>query len=79
MKTSTGWRRPAPRWRKWRSSPISCVAASRSKAGGIRDLDTVRALYRLGVRRFGMSAAATQRVLEQLEQDPGLFPELNDN
>ena len=48
-------------------------------AGGIRDLDTVRALYRLGVRRFGMSAAATQRVLEQLEQDPGLFPELNDN
>lgn len=31
VKTSTGWRRPAPRWRKWRSSPISCAAASRSK------------------------------------------------
>lgn len=48
-------------------------------AGGIRDLATIRALYRLGVRRFGMSAAATQKVLEQLEQDPSLFPELYDN
>ncbi|WP_279025937.1 deoxyribose-phosphate aldolase [Gibbsiella quercinecans] len=48
-------------------------------AGGIRDLATIRALYRLGVRRFGMSAATTQKVLEQLEQDPNLFPELHDN
>lgn len=48
-------------------------------AGGIRDLATIRALYRLGARRFGMSAATTQKVLEQLEQDPSLFPELHDN
>jgi deoxyribose-phosphate aldolase len=37
----------------------------------------VRELYRLGVRRFGMSLGAVTTVLAQLEQNPDLFPELN--
>ena len=46
-------------------------------AGGIRDLATVRALYQLGVRRFGMSHGAVTKVLAELEQHPERFPELN--
>ena len=53
-------------------------AESISKApGGIRDLATVRALYQLSVRRFGMSHGAVTKVLAELEQHPERFPELN--
>nr|WP_261232010.1 deoxyribose-phosphate aldolase [Serratia entomophila] len=80
VKTSTGWAPTGATVEKVAIIADQLRGRIQIKgAGGIRDLDTVRALYRLGVRRFGMSAAATQRVLEQLEQDPGLFPELNDN
>ena len=40
-------------------------------------LATVRALYQLGVRRFGMSHGAVTKVLAELEQHPERFPELN--
>lgn len=80
VKTSTGWAPTGATPEK--VSIIADQLKGRIEikgAGGIRDLDTVRTLYRLGVRRFGMSLSAVSKVLAQLEQDPGLFPELNDN
>lgn len=80
VKTSTGWAPTGATEEKVAIIADQLRGRVQIKgAGGIRDLDTVRALYRLGVRRFGMSATATQQVLEQLEQDPSLFPELNNN
>lgn len=46
-------------------------------SGGIRDLELIKDLYALGVRRFGLSISTTKKVLEQLEENPELFPELN--
>mgnify|MGYP000975848712 CR=1 FL=1 len=48
-----------------------------AQAERIRDLATVRALYQLGVRRFGMSHGAVTKVLAELEQHPERFSELN--
>lgn len=80
VKTSTGWAPTGATEEKVAIIADQLRGRIQIKAsGGIRDLDTVRALYRLGVRRFGMSASATQKVLEQLEQDPNLFPELNNH
>ena len=80
VKTSTGWAPTGATEEKVAIIADQLRGRIQIKgAGGIRDLNTVRMLYRLGVRRFGMSAAATQQVLEQLEQNPNLFPELNDN
>jgi deoxyribose-phosphate aldolase len=79
VKTATGWAPTGATVEK--VAIIADQLKGRIKikgAGGIRDLDTVRALYRLGVRRFGMSANATQKLLEQLEQNPEQFPELQD-
>lgn len=78
VKTSTGWAPTGATPEK-----VSIIAGQLKGcidikgAGGIRDLDTVRELYRLGVRRFGMSLGAVTTVLAQLEQNPDLFPELN--
>jgi deoxyribose-phosphate aldolase len=70
VKTATGWAPTGATVEK--VAIIADQLKGRIKikgAGGIRDLDTVRALYRLG---------ATQKLLEQLEQNPELFPELQD-
>ena len=78
IKTSTGWAPTGATAEKVAIIADQLQGRIRIKgSGGIRDLDTVRELYRLGVRRFGMSAAATEKVLLQLEADPTLFPELN--
>ena len=69
VKTSTGW---APT-----GATVEKVRIDIKGAGGIRDLATVRALYQLGVRRFGMSHGAVTKVLAELEQHPERFPELN--
>lgn len=45
-------------------------------AGGVRTLDDVRAFYRLGVRRFGMSPSSAKSLIERLEANPDVFPEL---
>nr|WP_142015697.1 deoxyribose-phosphate aldolase [Serratia fonticola] len=80
VKTSTGW---APTGAT--AEKVSIIADQLKGridikgAGGIRDLETVRKLYQLGVRRFGMSLGAVTTVFAQLEQNPDLFPELNSN
>jgi deoxyribose-phosphate aldolase len=77
IKTSTGWAASGATEEKVAIIADQLQGRLRIKgSGGIRDLDTIRTLYRLGVRRFGMSASATEKVLAQLEQDPSLFPEL---
>lgn len=77
IKTSTGWAPTGATEEKVAIIADQLQGRLRIKgSGGIRDLDTIRTLYRLGVRRFGMSASATEKVLAQLEQDPSLFPEL---
>lgn len=78
VKTSTGWAPTGATVEK-----VSIIADQLKGridikgAGGIRDLATVRALYQLGVRRFGMSHGAVSKVLTELEQHPERFPELN--
>lgn len=78
VKTSTGWAPTGATVEK-----VSIIADQLKGridikgAGGIRDLETVRALYQLGVRRFGMSHGAVTKVLAELEQHPERFPELN--
>ena len=78
VKTSTGWAPTGATVEK-----VSIIADQLKGridikgAGGIRDLATVRALYQLGVRRFGMSHGAVTKVLAELEQHPERFPELN--
>ncbi|WP_058911477.1 deoxyribose-phosphate aldolase [Entomohabitans teleogrylli] len=80
VKTSTGWAPTGATPEKVRIIADQLQGRIDIKgAGGIRDLATVRELYRLGVRRFGMSLNAVTQVLAQLEQDPSLFPELNAN
>jgi deoxyribose-phosphate aldolase len=77
IKTSTGWAPTGATEEKVAIIADQLQGRLHIKgSGGIRDLDTIRTLYRLGVRRFGMSASATEKVLAQLEQDPSLFPEL---
>lgn len=80
IKTSTGWAPTSATPEKVAIIADQLKGRIQIKgAGGIRDLDSVRTLYRLGVRRFGMSQNSVAKILEQLEQDPALFPELNEN
>ena len=77
VKTSTGW------------APTGATVANLTiiadqvrgrvglkAAGGVRTLDDVRAFYRLGVRRFGMSLSSARTLLERLDAEPESFPEL---
>ncbi len=78
VKTSTGWAPTGATVEKVRIIADQLKGRIDIKgAGGIRDLATVRALYQLGVRRFGMSHGAVTKVLAELEQHPERFPELN--
>ncbi len=78
VKTSTGWAPTGATVEKVRIIADQLKGRIDIKgAGGIRDLATVRALYQLGVRRFGMSHGAATKVLAELEQHPERFPELN--
>lgn len=78
VKTSTGW---APTGATVEA--VSIIADQLKgrigikAAGGIRDLETLRKLYTLGVRRFGVSTSTTLKILEQVEKNPSAFPELS--
>ena len=65
VKTGTGW---APTGATLENIAIirDAVAgrAGIKAAGGVRDLETLVAMYRLGVRRFGIGAASGIRILE---------------
>jgi deoxyribose-phosphate aldolase len=40
-------------------------------SGGIRDLDTLVAMYRAGARRFGVGTASGVKILEDCAARPG--------
>ncbi|RKF18785.1 deoxyribose-phosphate aldolase [Alginatibacterium sediminis] len=80
IKTSTGWAESGATVEK--VSIIADQVKGRigiKAAGGIRDLELIKQLYALGVRRFGLSLSTATMVLSQLEQQPELFRELESN
>jgi deoxyribose-phosphate aldolase len=66
VKTSTGW---APTGATPENVALikSCVgdAIGVKAAGGIRELDTLMEMYRLGARRFGLGLRSAVQILEQ--------------
>jgi deoxyribose-phosphate aldolase len=66
VKTSTGW---APTGATLENVALikSCVgdAIAIKAAGGIRDLDTVLEMYRLGARRFGIGLNSAIKIFEE--------------
>ena len=72
VKTGTGW---APTGATLENLAIIRDAvggrAGIKAAGGVRDLDTLVAMYQLGVRRFGIGAASGTRSLEDCASCPG--------
>jgi len=71
VKTSTGW---APTGATLENVALikSCVgdAIAIKAAGGIRDLDTVVDMYRLGVRRFGIGRNSALAIFKECEARP---------
>jgi deoxyribose-phosphate aldolase len=72
VKTSTGW---APTGATLENVALikSCVgdAIAIKAAGGIRDLDTVMEMYRLGARRFGIGLNSAIHIFEECAAWPG--------
>ena len=70
VKTSTGW---APTGATLENVALikSCVgdAIAVKAAGGIRDLDTVMEMYRLGARRFGVGLSSAISIFEECARD----------
>ena len=72
VKTSTGWTSKGATIEDVKL--IAEAAAGRiaiKASGGIRDLDTVAAMLRLGVTRFGINAIASRRIIADLAGLPG--------
>ena len=78
IKTATGWAPTGATPEK-----VSIIADQLKgrigikASGGIRDLELVKTLYDLGVRRFGLSLATTVKILADLEKNPQLFAALD--
>jgi len=72
VKTGTGW---APTGATLDNLTIMRDAvggrAGLKASGGVRDLATVAAMYRLGVRRFGIGTVSGIRILEECAALPG--------
>ena len=66
VKTSTGWA-PTGATRENVALIKSCVgdAIGVKAAGGIRELDTLMEMYRLGARRFGLGLRSAVQILKQ--------------
>lgn len=72
IKTSTGWAKTGATMEN--VELITACARGQigvKAAGGIRDLDTLVAMYRLGVRRFGINTSAAVEIVRSCEQLPG--------
>jgi len=71
VKTSTGW---APTGATLENVALikSCVgdAIAIKAAGGIRNLDTVMGMYRLGARRFGIGLSSAIKIFEECAARP---------
>ena len=71
VKTGTGW---APTGATLENVKLMKQAVGArcgiKAAGGVRDLDTIRALHRLGATRFGIGVRTARQVLEGLASAP---------
>ncbi|MFN8564510.1 MAG: deoxyribose-phosphate aldolase [Anaerolineae bacterium] len=72
IKTSTGWAKTGATMENV-ALITSCTRGQIGvkAAGGIRDLDTLVAMYKLGVRRFGINTRAAVEIVRSCEQLPG--------
>ena len=71
IKTSTGWAETGATMEN--VALITACAQGRigvKASGGIRDLDTMVAMYRLGVRRFGINTHAAVEIIKTCQQLP---------
>ena len=72
VKTGTGWAPTGATLENVRL--LKSVVGDRAgvkAAGGVRDLDTVVEMIRVGVTRFGISAASGAKILEACAERPG--------
>jgi deoxyribose-phosphate aldolase len=76
VKTSTGWAATGATFENV-ALIKSCVgdALAIKAAGGIRSLDTVVEMYRLGVRRFGIGLDSAIRIFGECAVQPGRVTE----
>ncbi len=73
IKTATGWAATGATLHN--IALIKATVGDRAgvkAAGGVRDLATALAMFRLGARRFGVSYGAALRILDAREGDPTL-------
>lgn len=78
VKTSTGWVSGGSSLESVRA--ITAFVGDRIEvkaAGGIRDLDTLLTMYRMGVSRFGINLDASIAILEECAARPGGFVEID--
>jgi deoxyribose-phosphate aldolase len=71
IKTSTGWTPSGATLEN--IALITSYTKGRigvKASGGIRDLDTLLAMYRLGARRFGINAEASARIIQACQNLP---------
>lgn len=72
VKTSTGWAPGGATLENLRIIADTAAGRIRIKAsGGIRDLDAIARMLRIGVTRFGINAAASKRILADIAALPG--------
>jgi deoxyribose-phosphate aldolase len=78
VKTSTGWAETGATLENV-ALIASCIDGKIGikAAGGIRDLDMLLKMYRLGVRRFGINLAASVDIVRACQALPGGCVELN--
>jgi deoxyribose-phosphate aldolase len=72
VKTSTGWADTGATIENvgWIAERVAGRAGIKA-AGGIRDLETLLHMYRLGARRFGINLQAAIAIVETCRQRPG--------
>ncbi len=77
VKTSTGWADTGATLENV-AFIAACVGGKIGikAAGGIRDLDTLLRMYRLGVRRFGINLTASVEIVRECQALPGGSVEL---
>jgi deoxyribose-phosphate aldolase len=72
IKTSSGWAREGATLKN--ISLITSFAGDAIKvkaAGGVRDLDTLVKMYKMGVTRFGINVHSSKSIIEECEKMPG--------
>jgi deoxyribose-phosphate aldolase len=77
VKTGTGWAETGATLHNIRLIKSVVGEGAQIKAsGGVRDLDTLVAMYRLGAARFGVNMEAGVKILEDCAALPGAAVEV---